>query len=47
MIAAENGALAGGKVGGIGDVIRDVPLALAAQGQAVSVVTPGYQALSV
>ncbi|MDP2141228.1 MAG: glycogen/starch synthase [Gammaproteobacteria bacterium] len=47
MIAAENGALAGGKVGGIGDVIRDVPLALAAQGQTVSVVTPGYQALSV
>lgn len=25
MIAAENGALPGGKVGGIGDVVRDVP----------------------
>ena len=29
MIAAENGALPGGKVGGIGDVVRDVPVALA------------------
>ena len=29
MIAAENDALPGGKVGGIGDVVRDVPRALA------------------
>lgn len=46
MIAAENGALRGGKVGGIGDVIRDVPLALARQGHQVSVITPGYQQLA-
>jgi len=46
MIAAENGALTGGKVGGIGDVIRDVPLALAAMGHVVSVLTPGYQSLA-
>lgn len=46
MIAAENGALRGGKVGGIGDVIRDVPVALAEEGHHVSVLTPGYMALS-
>ena len=46
MIAAENGALIGGKVGGIGDVIRDVPLALAALGHQVSVLTPGYGVLA-
>ncbi len=46
MIAAENGALIGGKVGGIGDVIRDVPLALAALGHRVSVLTPGYGVLA-
>ena len=42
MVAAENDALPRGKVGGIGDVIRDVPKALAAKGQSVSVITPGY-----
>jgi starch synthase len=42
MVAAENGALPGGKVGGIGDVVRDVPLALAQRDCSVSVVTPGY-----
>jgi len=42
MIAAENGALPGGKVGGIGDVLRDVPIALAARGCKVTVLTPAY-----
>ena len=42
MIAAENGALPGGKVGGIGDVVRDVPIALATRGCAVTVLTPAY-----
>jgi len=42
MLAAENGALPGGKVGGIGDVIRDVPGALAGLQHAVTVLTPGY-----
>lgn len=46
MIAAENGALPGGKVGGIGDVVNDVPLALAKRDCQVSVVTPGYGKLS-
>lgn len=42
MIAAENGGLPGLKVGGIGDVVRDVPKALAKQGCTVDIVTPGY-----
>ena len=42
MVAAENDALPGGKVGGIGDVLRDLPPALAALDCAVSVITPGY-----
>ncbi len=46
MVAAENDALPGGKVGGIGDVVRDVPPALAAAGHQVDVVTPGYSAFS-
>lgn len=46
MVAAENDALPGGKVGGIGDVVRDIPPALAAQGHQVDVVTPGYGAFS-
>jgi starch synthase len=46
MAAAENGALPGAKVGGIGDVIRDVPRALAERGHQVSVILPGYQKLS-
>lgn len=46
MIAAENDALPGGKVGGIGDVLRDIPPALATAGQQVHVVTPGYQKFS-
>ena len=42
MLAAENDALPGGKVGGIGDVMRDVPPALARLGHTVSVVMPSY-----
>ncbi len=42
MVAAENGALAGGKVGGMGDVISELPAALARKGCEVSVVTPSY-----
>jgi starch synthase len=42
MAAAENGALPGGKVGGIGDVVRDLPPALAARGCRVTVVTPSH-----
>jgi len=42
MAAAENGALRGGKVGGVGDVMRDLPAALVAQGHDVSVLCPAY-----
>lgn len=42
MVGAENDALPGGKVGGIGDVIRDLPPGLAELGCAVTVVTPAY-----
>lgn len=45
MVAAENDALPGGKVGGVGDVVRDVPPALAALPEfngCVSVVCPSY-----
>jgi starch synthase len=46
MVAAENGALPGGKVGGIGDVVRDIPVALAQRDCSVSVVTPAYGVFS-
>ena len=42
LVAAENGALKGGKVGGIADVIRDLPEALVALGHQVTVITPAY-----
>lgn len=45
LAAAENGALPGGKVGGIGDVIRDLPVALAKIGWRPTVITPSYGVL--
>jgi starch synthase len=42
MVAAENDAIPRGKIGGIGDVLRDIPLALANIDQQVDVVIPGY-----
>ena len=42
MVAAENGALPGGKVGGIADVVRDLPGALAGLGWRTTVLTPEY-----
>jgi len=42
FVAAENDALPGAKVGGIGDVIRDLPVALARTGATVTVVLPSY-----
>jgi starch synthase len=42
MMAAENDGLTGGKVGGIGDVVRDVPPALARKGCEVTIVTPSH-----
>jgi starch synthase len=42
MVSAENGALPGGKVGGIGDVVREIPGALAKRDCQVSVITPAY-----
>ena len=42
MVAAENDGITGCKVGGIADVIRDVPAALAELGCRMSVVTPSY-----
>jgi starch synthase len=42
MIAAENDSLIGGKVGGLADVIRDLPNALAEFGFEIKVITPAY-----
>lgn len=44
MIAAENDIIPGGKVGGIGDVIRDIPRSLADENTRVSVLMPAYGA---
>ncbi len=42
MVAAENDALPQGKVGGIGDVIRDIPKFLANRNVNVDVLVPSY-----
>ncbi len=42
MVAAECGALPGGKVGGMGDVLAEIPPALAAEGSEVHVLLPSY-----
>ena len=42
MVAAENDALPNAKVGGVGDVVRDLPRALAQLGARVHVVIPSY-----
>jgi starch synthase len=42
MLAAENGAISGAKVGGMADVIRDLPSALLAQGVVLDVIMPSY-----
>ena len=42
MLAAETDALPGGKVGGVGDVLRSLPAALADRGWESTVLTPAY-----
>ncbi len=42
MLAAEHGGLPGGKIGGIGDVIAELPPALVAAGLTVNVLLPAY-----
>lgn len=42
MLAAENDLIPDGKVGGVGDVIRDLPPALAREGADVVVLVPAY-----
>ncbi len=42
IVASENGALRGGKAGGVGDVIAHLPGALANEGMKVTTVIPSY-----
>ena len=42
VLAAESDLIPGGKVGGLGDVIRDLPPALAREGASIAVVVPAY-----
>ncbi len=42
LVSSENGGLTGGKVGGIGDVIRDIPCEIAEHDAQVHVITPSY-----
>lgn len=44
MMASENDVIPGSKVGGIGDVVRDIPQALAGQACTVTVMVPAYSA---
>ncbi len=45
MVASENAALRGGKAGGVGDVVRDLPVALASLGWRSTVIIPAYDFL--
>ncbi|MEL7187558.1 MAG: glycogen/starch synthase, partial [Pseudomonadota bacterium] len=45
FVAAENGALPGCKVGGVADVVRDLPIALAELGWRARVIAPSYGVL--
>jgi starch synthase len=45
FVAAENGALRGGKVGGVADVVRDLPAALGDHGWNATVIIPAYGTL--
>lgn len=42
MVASENDALVGGKVGGVGDVIKGLSDALARKGRRVTTIIPAY-----
>ena len=45
FVASENAALPGAKVGGVADVVRDLPAALVAEGWTATVVIPSYGTL--